>query len=55
MEETGGPGENNLPQSELQPEGTVKKAVKKREKKRLEPHNSLNVACLKRSEKTTNL
>ena len=38
----------NLPQSELQPEGTVKKAVKKREKKRLEPHNSLNVACLKR-------
>lgn len=38
----------NLPQSELQPEGTVKKAVKKRERKRLEPHNSLNVACLKR-------
>ncbi|XP_071161899.1 ryanodine receptor-like [Mytilus edulis] len=37
-----------LPQSELQPEGTVKKTTKKREKKRLEPHNSLNVACLKR-------
>lgn len=38
-----------IPQSELQPEGTtVKKASKKREKKRLEPHNSLNVACLKR-------